>query len=346
MKIALLISGLHRIGGDVSFCYNVAQELNARIYTNVYEPTITCAYPNIQKYIVLPDFELKNIYGLSQLEHIYRWVTRTDLDADFYIFSGELPAYRTLRDDTPYLYYCHTPTRSLYDLNKQLLASYRAESLIKYIAGRQKWAILKAVDQFLHRVVINPMQVLTNSKITYDRYKKVYGRAPRGVIYSLIDTQNYYYKVPEDYYLTVSRLLQRKRIDWQIKAFSNSNEKLIIVGTGDDKDRLEALARKYNANVEFKGEISNGELKELYARCKAFIFTGIREEFGLVIIDALASGKPVLCVNEGGPLEYLNAQNSILFDSIEELREIIDNTDVEKLVSMKDACLQTAKRYV
>ena len=105
---------------------------------------------------------------------------------------------------------------------------------------------------------------------------------------------------------------------------------------------LEKLAEKSGADVEFLGRVSEDKLVEMYSRCKAFIFSAIDEDFGMTPLEAMASGKPVLCVNEGGPLEYLNDKISFLFDDVTGLRELIKAHDTDDYASMKDDCIRLA----
>jgi len=345
MKFAILHSSLDRAGGDITFCYNLAKELNADIYTNKYDENINDSYKGIYKYVRPPNFEITAIRGLDKFEHIIRWIIRKDIDADFYIYSSAGPSYHTILDKTPYLYYCHTPNRSLYDLYPLVRKYHKTKGLKYSILGKMKMIAMKLLDQSLHRFVINPNQVVTNSELVYKRYVDVYNKTPRCVINPPINIGDFYNCSSEDYYLTVNRLEQKKRIDWQVKAFSGGQEKLLIVGDGPERMKLEKLAKKCRANVAFKGNVSDRELKRLYAKSKAFIFSAIREDFGIVPVEALASGKPVICINEGGPLEYLNPKNSILFSNLKELREIIHWYRIEDFESMKFACLDTAKQF-
>lgn len=103
----------------------------------------------------------------------------------------------------------------------------------------------------------------------------------------------------EDYYLIVSRLVPYKRIDLAIQAFNRLGRPLVIVGDGRDRPRLEAMA---GPTVTFRGRVSDAELAELYARCRAFIFPGV-EDFGIAPVEAMAAGRPVIAFAAGGALD-------------------------------------------
>ncbi len=102
-----------------------------------------------------------------------------------------------------------------------------------------------------------------------------------------------------EYFLVVSTLARYKRIELAIEAAKLSRKRLKIVGEGPDMARLKALA---GPTVEFYGWRSNDELRDLYARAEAVIFPG-HEDFGLVPLEAMASGTPVIAFGEGGARE-------------------------------------------
>jgi glycosyltransferase involved in cell wall biosynthesis len=331
--------------GAERFSYEIARNLGAKLYTTYYRPDIADAFTEIAGIVHPTKFRFNDIWYMKPLEAIYRTAVRKDIDADFILYSSHFTPYRILVDDTPYLYYCHSPARDLYDMRSVFVDEMNKSGYARSLFGRS-WLNARTVfDQYLFRNRIEPRQVVTNSKLTYKRYVKYYGLRPRGVINPPVRIDNYYNAAPEDYYLTISRLSVNKRIDWQIEAFANNDEKLIIAGDGGERSRLERLARDKKSNVEFRGRVTDEELRDLYAHCKAFIFSAYEEDFGLVPIEAMASGKPVICVNDGGPLEYLNRSNSFLFNDIKELRMIVNKYKISDYEAMKDACLKSAKRF-
>ena len=110
--------------------------------------------------------------------------------------------------------------------------------------------------------------------------------------------ETFYWKPAQDYYLIVSELVPYKRIDSAVRVFTDSGRKLKVSGTGPELRRLSKLA---GPNVEFCGHVTDAELRELYAGCRALIVPG-EEDFGLTAVEALASGKPVIAFGRGGSL--------------------------------------------
>ncbi len=128
----------------------------------------------------------------------------------------------------------------------------------------------------------------------------------------------------KEYYLVVSRLYDYKRIDWAIKACKKENKKLVIVGDGPDLPYLKKLSGK-SKNILFLGYISDEQLKAVYSNATAFIFPGI-EDFGLVPLEAMACGCPVLAYNYGGLTETVeDKKTGFFFSSVDELCELISS---------------------
>ena len=251
---------------------------------------------------------------------LIRSIIRQDIDADFHIYSLLPPRLEAIKGDIPFLYYAHQYTTFG-------VPSYKLQKLI-------------------HLYFIGSRRIIANSKHVYGRLKCLYRCRPREVLYPPIRLENFYNKPSEEFYLTVARLEQWKRINLQILAFRKSKEKLFIVGDGPDKKRLERLANEIRANVNFLGRVTDRKLRELYSRCKAFIFSSRDEPLGLTPVEALASGKPIICINEAAPLEYLQpGRNSVIFRDVNQLRTIVNRYSTEIYESMKDRCLKAAMKF-
>jgi glycosyltransferase involved in cell wall biosynthesis len=139
---------------------------------------------------------------------------------------------------------------------------------------------------------------IANSRNVQTRIWKTYRRESE-VIYPPVDVDSFYWKPAEDYFLAVSELVPYKQVDSLVRWFSTSGRRLKIAGAGPEYARLRTLAA---SNVEFLGRVDNADLRELYARCRAFLLPG-EEDFGMTPVEALASGKPVVALGRGGALE-------------------------------------------
>ena len=105
----------------------------------------------------------------------------------------------------------------------------------------------------------------------------------------------------QDYFLIVSELVAYKRLDYAVRLFTRTGCRLKIVGDGPGYKHLRAQA---GAPVEFCGRVSDSELRGLYSRCRALVVPG-EEDFGITMVEALASGKPIVALGRGGVLDIV-----------------------------------------
>ncbi len=263
-------------------------------------------------------------------------------DYDFFIFSGNWSHYAA-HNHHPNIWYCHTPVRAFYDLYDTFL--HRQD-----IITRQAFRLWVHGHRWIDQRSVNSIdQIVTNSKNSQKRIEKYYHRTA-DIIYPPVDVSKFKYKENGDFWLSVNRLYPEKRIELQINAFREMpDEKLIIVGGYAKGDHAEKYAKNIinwlPQNVNILGEISEQELIDLYARCKGLICTALDEDFGLTPVEAMASGKPVVAVNEGGFRETVTEKTGLLINadlhSTIEAIKIISN----KPESYRNACLEQAKRF-
>jgi glycosyltransferase involved in cell wall biosynthesis len=148
-----------------------------------------------------------------------------------------------------------------------------------------------------------PDKFIANSLTTKNRIKKYYGRDSQ-VIHPGIDLELYSpgrEDIYRDYYLVLGRLVSWKRFDLAIEACLKNNEKLKVIGEGPDYFRLKEIA-KGSELVEFLGYVDGEEKKKYLQNCRALIHPQY-EDFGLVPLEAMACGRPVIAYKKGGVLE-------------------------------------------
>ncbi len=150
------------------------------------------------------------------------------------------------------------------------------------------------------------------------------------------------------YFLIVSRLVPYKRIDLAIKTFNKLGLSLKIVGTGSELAKLKAMAK---GNIEFLGNLTDGELVSYYSECRALIFPGV-EDFGLTILEAQSFGKPVIAFRGGGAQETIidpstgsGSATGIFFDkqTVESLETAIEQFN--NLTIKPGDCIRQAEKF-
>ncbi len=148
-----------------------------------------------------------------------------------------------------------------------------------------------------------------------------------------------------DYFLFISRLLPYKNIDPIVDTFNELKDNLIIVGEGSERERLQEKAKP---NIKLTGFVSNEELVNYMQNARAFIFNGRDEDFGIVMVEALAAGTPVIAYNGGGAREIvIDGVNGILYNdsSLQGIKNAIERfLDIEKTLD-KTKIQESAQKF-
>jgi glycosyltransferase involved in cell wall biosynthesis len=213
---------------------------------------------------------------------------------DLVISSDSGPMKGVLTDPhSKHICYCHSPMRYLWDGHSEYRRgmSPLAQTIFgitSHYVRNWDYAAAQRVDHFI-----------ANSHYVAGRIRKYYRREST-VIHPPINTsQSYLACKHANYYLAVGRLVAYKRTDILINACSKLGRKLVIVGDGPERRKLERHSPK---NVEFLGELADSELGKVYAQCRALLFAA-DEDFGMVPLEAQSYGRPVIAFGKGGSLE-------------------------------------------
>jgi glycosyltransferase involved in cell wall biosynthesis len=196
---------------------------------------------------------------------------------------------------TLHICYCYTPMRYIWGQYDEYFGKGRAGLLTRgamrlFVGPLRRWDVATAA---------HPRHFVAISENVRTRIREIYSRES-DMIYPPVDTSLFTLSGKESgYYLIVSALVPYKAVDLAIEAFNRSGDRLVIVGDGPDAPRLRKLA---GPRVSFEGWQPDGALREFYAGCRAVIFPG-EEDFGIVPVEAMATGKPVLAFGRGGALE-------------------------------------------
>lgn len=298
MRVALVHYWLVKWRGGEKLFKAIADLFpNADIYTHVADPEVLAehlpgrrvfttfisrlpqATRHYQKYLLLMPMALEQL----------------DLQGyDLVISSESGPAKGVLvGPHSTHVCYCHSPMRYVWDRYcdyRNFCGPLGRLAMVPLMHYMRLWDQLSAqrVDHYI-----------ANSQFVSQRIRKYYGKAAK-VIYPPVATEQFDASRPaEDFYLYVGRMVPYKRPDLLVRACEQLGRRLVMIGDGELLPRLRKLA---GPHTQLLGTQSPEVIRDYYARCRATLFPGI-EDFGLVPVEAMASGKPVIAFAYGGALE-------------------------------------------
>lgn len=332
LKIAIVCDWLTTQGGAEKIILGLHELFpNAPIYTSLYNPEKVKGFQNAE----IHTSYLQKIPGAKSHHQFLLYLMPRAFESfdlsnyDIVISSSHSCAKGIIvSPGTLHVSYCHSPMRYAWENHQNYIKEYAISGVIKKIAPFlihkiRLWDRLSAdrVDQFI-----------ANSKYIKTRIKKFY-RRDSAVIYPFISTQNFYSSATQsDFYLAVGRLTSYKKFDLIVEAFNKLQLPLKIVGTGNMEKSLKAKAQP---NIEFLGFVPDDQLRDLYSQAKGLIFPQC-EDFGIIPLEAMASGCPVIAYQKGGALEtIIEGQTGIFFqeqtvDSIINAIKIFNKTSFDR----------------
>jgi glycosyltransferase involved in cell wall biosynthesis len=213
------------------------------------------------------------------------------------------------RKDASHVCYCHTPMRWVWRYE-----DYSERAGFGRLSRRLLPLLLSVLKRWDLRAARRPDYFIANSETVAKRIKTFYGRDSI-VIPPPIDVSRFQPDpVQEDYYLVLSRLVPYKRIDLAVKACTKLNRKLLVIGDGPDRARLEKIA---GPSIHFLGRQPDEAVARYAARCRALLFPG-EEDFGMTPLEVNAAGRPVIAFRAGGALEtVLEGRTGLFFNQPE-----------------------------
>lgn len=341
MKVALVYDRVNKHGG-AERVIKLLHEIypNAPLYTLVYSSQNTSWAKDIK---VIPTFLNKLSFLRTRHEILspiaplaFETFDFSEYDTVISITSSDAKSIIT-KPNTLHLCYCLTPTRYFWSG----LGEYKKDLKLKIIP-KFLFKYFRLVDLLTSK---RPDEYLSISKTVQKRVQKYYQR-DSDIIYPAIN--DYFFvdkpqtKEKRTFYLAVSRLVPYKKIDLVIKAFNQIGEPLIVIGTGSQE---KSLRKNACSNITFLGKVSDQELKKYYQNAKVLIFPQ-EEDFGLVPLEAQASGTPVIAFAKGGAKETIINKKTGLFFPKQTISSLVKSiADFQTLDIDYNDCIKQAQEF-
>jgi glycosyltransferase involved in cell wall biosynthesis len=314
----------------------------AEIFTHVYDPHAVSSVIRRQeiKTTLISRLPFATRLYKNYLPLMPMALEQLDLrEYDLVISSESGPAKGVLtRPDALHVCYCHSPMRYIWNMYIEYKKSANPfmRPIITWLAGS-----LRIWDQnSSNRVDL----FIANSENIKRQIRKYY-RRDSVVVYPPVDVDAFVPTVQDGgYYLAVGQLVRYKRMDLAIEACSRLGRRLIVVGEGEEYDTLHRIA---GPTVSLVGKQDAADLQEYYRGCRALIFPG-EEDFGIVPVEAMASGKPVIALRRGGAIEtVVHGHTGLFFEeqSAEALERSIRHFEEIEASFDASAIAQHARRF-
>lgn len=347
MRIAVFHTSLDNIGGAERVALILARGLDADLYTTNID----------RKMIERMGFSSERIFSIGKIpsnppyrqefaKYRFRFLNLRK-KYDYYIITGDW-AISGAVNNRPNLWYAHSPIRELHDLN-----GYTRKNIVPDWATPifNLWAAINRIQFRRYSAKANIIACNSlNTKRRIDRYVL----RPASVIPPPVNLEKFIHNESNDYWFSVNRLINYKRIELQIEAFRNMpKRRLIIVGSYEKATHFlkykNDLVKNLPSNIKIISHVRQDELVKLYSECIGLITTSKDEDFGMNVIESYASGKPVVAVNEGGYKEtVIDKETGILIapnsNAIVEAVQTIEN-EIENGKDYKERCISEAKKY-
>ncbi|WP_458186846.1 glycosyltransferase [Haladaptatus sp. NG-WS-4] len=347
-NVAVLHDRFPGVGGGERFAIEAARVLDAPIYTmyvadGVDLPDDVRVVPIQQdKYTrgLTGQFLEWKSEGMNPLETLSVALDMTDAheelaNYDVLLESAPLSKSYVPRVEQTVLQYPHSPPRWLYDLYSDRLSGFEYPGIGFALKAYAKWwrTLDKEGNDYVDRFV-------ANSELVRDRIQRYYGR-DAAIVYPPV-TGEWRDDGDDGYFVTWSRLAPEKRIDLVVDAFAGLDERLVVVGDGEERETIERKAKPHD-NIDVRGYVERVE--DVVARATAVVYAPKDEDFGLVGAEALTAGKPLIGVNEGFTRhQAVDGKTGLRFEpTVASLRDSIDRFDPDDFDSTE--IQRFAERY-
>lgn len=250
--------------------------------------------------------------------------SRLNLDEYDLVISSSGAEAKFVKTRGLHITYCHAPTHYYWGRYEQYM-KHPGFGWLDPLARLGLWLLAGPMRRLDYKAAQRPNYFIANSNFTKQQIKKYYGRDAL-VIHPPVDVERFKIlnksSISRRGFITAGRQTPYKRIDLAVQAATELNVPLTVVGRGPDHGKLKRLA---GPTVTFLPDVSDKQVPEKFASAEAFIFPGV-DDFGIVAVEALAAGTPVIAYNKGGAKDYINKETGMAFDkqTVDSLAEALD----------------------
>lgn len=352
-KVAIVVDWLTDFGGAERVILAMHEAYpDAPIYTSVYEPK-----PELAEALNGADIRTTSLQNLpKKLRKVHKFLPMlrvrafqkldlSEFDIILSSSSAEAKQVRKTRPGQVHICYCHTPIRYFWSHYKEYKKDPGFGKLNFLIRMAMPFMIppLKKAD---YRAAQDVDIFIANSSEVQKRIKQYYNK-PSTIIHPPVDVARFEpARIREDYYVALGRQVPYKRIDLAVAAATKLNIKLKVYGSGSEHERLMKMA---GPTVEFYsdrfGDASDAAVTSALNAAKGYIFPA-EEDFGIVQVEALSAGAPVIALSRGGTVDIVeDGISGVLFD-----QQTVDSVSLavqkaESIQFMPATLQRKAKRF-
>jgi glycosyltransferase involved in cell wall biosynthesis len=327
-KVAIVCDWLTTIGGAERVVYELHKLYpDAPIYTSQYD---AAAIDWFSEADIRTGWLQRLPSALKKFLPVLRawYFSRLDLsEYDLVISSSGAEAKGIhVREDATHICYCHAPTHYYWTRHDEYLARPGFPRGLNWLARFGLKLLVEPLRQWDRRAAGRPDFMVANSSHTQAMIKKYY-RRDSTVVFPPVEVDRFRLPAnpePRHGLVVAGRQTPYKRIDLAVEACNELKVPLVVIGNGPDHKRLEKLAER---NVIFLTKVSDQEMVNHFQTALGFVFPTNIEDFGVVAVEAMAAGTPVIAYSKGGPQDYIvPGKTGIFFDqqNVKSLRKALE----------------------